>query len=372
MFRIALVLALAACSGAPASRISITAIDAPTSGPVVANVDLAGPAQLEVTCGIEGYRSTQQTGTIGATGTLRIVVPLAAASDTPTVRCTGPGGRDVAWRRLARPPRFVVGPLGAISCVGLPCRMLLIREPEPALHVEDAPDGAVITFGTASGTARRVSGGIESFTLKSSTALAPGALAQLRLADYFAQATEPDAALSFGPLTTLSLKAPAGTLTMDVPVTRAELRTAIEALMLPIKHGAVRFPDDHADDGGAPSVLVVRAFQPQQLYGAAEQLRDVDRVALIEEVSRSVDCGRYGEVDFATGRTTGQKLMLSVVSLRATVFDRRSGKQLGTKTFAPPRAECPAATTRYGDGSLGHTVMEEPARALAYAATFAK
>jgi hypothetical protein len=117
---------------------------------------------------------------------------------------------------------------------------------------------------------------------------------------------------------------------------------------------------------GARSTLLVGALGPK-LVGAAERVRELDRVAIAEWQFDQRDCGDYARV---MGDHAKQRVTIKITNQRVRVYDRRAAKLIAERLFYAPALECPHyAKTYMGMVSDRLSTEVDAAPVLAWLAT---
>lgn len=260
---------------------------------------------------------------------------------------------------VERPVRIAVSGR-AVQCFGEPCSgSLSWWKDSVSIDMKGLPEGAKIV--TSKGTV------VVKSAFDTSYASAPVSLDELgdlALADVLA----PDTSKLRGAAVPFSVVLPEGNkIDATIPVDGHAYAGALEDRLRTLSKGPVRFANERATTGSA-SLLIVG--MDLALVGEAVHVRDIDRVAIFDARSGATrDCGMYQSEDGSESRL----VTVTATDIDATVYDRRTGRKLGSRSFTGKPGGCPdkAKTTRGSTETIGkHAGGPDYEVALAWVRTF--
>jgi hypothetical protein len=304
----------------------------------VVNLLIESDPGLKVHCNAE-FRAGD-TGYTDASGKVTIPIELKEFSvGTHEVRCSADrqeflrnGSRDAVAHFERAPTLRLSKTRGVIECGGKPCDCIFDwkRSLTVSIKVEkgtqiEVGGKTVVSADDTERTVIEVSTGLE-------TALPDAALAPI-----------------ISGTTTLTAAVPMKVTWPDGASARvnitADARAALEtmtAIFEGLENGPVKFP---AEQKPTPSLLLLG--DGDVLYGTAERVRDVERVAIFFYFERKESCGTY------TSKTDNHAVEVTndYRDIDLTVYERRSGKVLGKKQFPAAAVPCPSKVKAYENES---------------------
>lgn len=144
------------------------------------------------------------------------------------------------------------------------------------------------------------------------------------------------------------------------------VRMATADLLAEVANGPLTMAgDSDAAKAKRDSVLVVKGKSPpSEYYGPkGTALGEIDLIAVREETMRKQSCGNY------RGGGKNVTVTINLRDVKLTVFDRRTGKALGTESFPSPAGTCPKSVLG-GGGS--NTISAPIAPQTAFIKSFLK
>lgn len=123
-----------------------------------------------------------------------------------------------------------------------------------------------------------------------------------------------------------------------------------------VKDGPVLAPGEQPDNGPARGLVRLGSFNETKMrVGQIKTLRDIHLVAFTKDVQRTKSCGTF------RGKTSGmtKEIRNSALDRVVTVYDRRTGKKVVTKTFAAKMPGCPKSISSGYSGVKDTFPMEK-------------
>jgi hypothetical protein len=205
------------------------------------------------------------------------------------------------------------------------------------IFVENFPQGTTLELGSASGVVGEYGSGSVELDVRDKLGALPVELNEAKL----------DAGV---PLVLKPTNQPAVTLKLQPQ----RVSFQIDDMLKKAENGPLLFGNEAPHEGPPRSIMVVN--YNHSLFGAAQKLADVDALAfehLLAQKGTKV-CGGY-----SSGGKKMPDLTLRLKETEVTVIDRRAGKVLQKKTFAPS-AECPMfVMTRSGENAVDSSVPDK-------------
>jgi hypothetical protein len=144
----------------------------------------------------------------------------------------------------------------------------------------------------------------------------------------------------------------------EIPVPAHPLSAYVSGVLATADRGPALFPGEAAKTGGDGSL-----WAGGTLYGTAAYATDIDRVLTVSTTVRDRSCGTYARSD---GTTTA--IVAHMTDAKATIYDRRTGKRLGSKAFAAPTVRCEDKLQDVGDPSSYYSQADLGAWAMGFVA----